>query len=103
MLGCNPPSSKKYFQPITDRGVEESRKELVLLTSDKLKAIDKAATLCVKEAAQGEYLACLFLLLTDSERYGPLKKYLDNNVLIEEQKYPTPQPNTWPYTGHKIK
>ena len=32
---------------------------------------------------------CLFLLLTDNERYGPLKTQLDNNFLMGKQEYPS--------------
>ena len=32
---------------------------------------------------------CLFLLLADDERYGPLKVQLDNNFLMVEQEYPS--------------
>ena len=33
--------------------------------------------------------ACLFLLLADNERYGPLKMQLDNNFLMGIQEYPS--------------
>ena len=80
MLGCTHPSVfKKYFQPMKYRGVEELGKELVALLSGELKTIEEVATLSTKEAAQGEYLVCLFLLLADDEGYGPLKTQLDKS------------------------
>ena len=41
-----------------------------------------------RESASAEYLACLFLLLVDNNRYGPLKSQLDNTFLMGEQEYP---------------
>ena len=67
--------------------MEESGKELGTLLSDELKVIEEAATLSAKEAGQGEYGACLCLLLTDNEKYGTLKTQLDNTLLIGEQDY----------------
>ena len=58
--GLHPSVFKKYFQPIKDRGVEKSGKELTALALDDLKAVEEEATLNAKETAQGEYLACLF-------------------------------------------
>ena len=87
--GLHPSVFKKYFQSMKDKGVEESGKELAVLTSDELKAFDEAATLSAKGVAQGEYLVCLCILLTDHERYGPLQTQLDNNFLMGEQEYPS--------------
>jgi hypothetical protein len=70
-----------------DNGVEESGKELSELSSTELKVIKEATVLAAKEAATGEYLVCLFLLMAEDERYGPLKTQLDNNFLIGEQEY----------------
>ena len=67
------------------RNLKESGMELAKLTQAKLKMIEEEATMNAKEAAQGEYLVCLFLLLTDDERYGPLKAQLDTNFLMEKQ------------------
>ena len=80
---------KKHFQPMIDKRVKDLGKELSTLSTDELKEIDEAAILDAKEAAQNEYLACLFLLLAEDERYGPLKTQLDNNFLMEEQEYPS--------------
>ena len=49
--GLHPSVFKKYFQPMKDRGVEDLGKELATLSTDKLKAIDEAATLSAKEVA----------------------------------------------------
>ena len=64
-------------------------KELAVLMPDKLKTIKEAVTLSAKKAGQGEYLSCMFFLLTDYERYGPLKTQLNNNFLMGEQEYPS--------------
>ena len=40
------------------------------------------------ESACAEYLACLFLLLVDDERFKTLKKTLNNNFLLGRQEYP---------------
>ena len=66
--GLHPSSFKKYFSPMKDKGVDELGKELSALTSDELRVTEEAATLVAKNAATGEYLACLFLLLADNER-----------------------------------
>ena len=71
--GLHPIRLENYFQPMKYRGVEDPGKELTALTPYELEAIKEEATLNAKEAAQGEYLACLFLLLADDEGYGPLK------------------------------
>ena len=36
-----------------------------------------------------EYLACLFLLMANYERYKPLKTELENNFLLGKQDYTT--------------
>ena len=41
-----------------------------------------------RESTEGEYLACLFLLLADDDRFGPLTTQLDNNFIMGEQEYP---------------
>jgi hypothetical protein len=56
------------------------------LQRDEIKArVDAAA----KESACGEYLACLFLLLSDNNRFAALKTNLDNNFLMGKQEYPS--------------
>ena len=87
--GLHPSVFKKYFEPLKERGVKETGMELVKLSEAELKKINEEATTNAKEAAQGEYLACLFLLLADDERYGPLKTQLDNNFLMGKQEYPS--------------
>ena len=67
--------------------MEESGKELTALTPAELEAIKEETTLNAKEAAQGEHLVCMFLLLPDDERYGPLKTQLDVNFLMGKQEY----------------
>ena len=71
--GLHPSVFKKYFQPLKDRAVEGTGKDLAELTAAEIDTIKTEATTAAKEAVQGEYLACLFLLLADDERYGPLK------------------------------
>ena len=41
-----------------------------------------------RESLAGEYLDCLFLLLADDNRFGPLKTQLENNFLMGEHEYP---------------
>ena len=88
-VGLYPSVFKKYFQPPKDKAVEETGRDLVGLTAIELEAIETETTASAKEAAQGEYLVCLFLLLADNERYGPLKTQLDNNFLMGKQEYPS--------------
>ena len=80
---------KKYFQPLKDKAVEETGQDLAALAAAELETTETEATMNTKEAAQGEYFACLFLLLVDDERYGPLKTQLDNNFLMGKQEYPS--------------
>ena len=47
-------------------------------------AIQSEAMKTSKEA----YLACLFLLMADEERYGGVKATLDDNYLLGKQEYP---------------
>ena len=64
--GLHPSVFKKYFQPLKDRAVEETGRDLAKLTAAELETIETEAMTSAKEAAQGEYLACLFLLLADN-------------------------------------
>ena len=59
-----------------------------MLTPANLEEIEEEATLNAKEEAQGEYLACMFLLMANDERYGPLNTQLDNTFLMGKQEYP---------------
>ena len=87
--GLYPSVFKKYFQPLKDKVVEETGKDLAGLTMAELKTIETEATLGAKDAAQGEYFTCMFLMLSDDERYGPLKTQLDSNFLMGKQEYPS--------------
>ena len=87
--GLHPSVLKKYFAPVEARALEKTGKELSELTPAEVKAVKKAATVAEEEAATGEYLVCLFLLLADNERYGPLKTQLDTIFLMGEQEYPS--------------
>ena len=40
------------------------------------------------ESACTEYLACLFLLMSDDERFKMFKKTLNDNFLLGRQEYP---------------
>ena len=62
--------------------MEETGRGLAKLTAAELETIKTEATTRAKEATQGEYLACLFLLLANDKRYDPLKTQLDNNFLM---------------------
>ena len=48
------------------------------------KAIQSKAIKSAKEA----YLACLFILVADNERYGGVKTALEDNYLLGKQEYP---------------
>ena len=87
--GLHPSVFKKYFQPLKDKAVAKTEKDLAALTVTELETIETEATTSAKEAEQREYLACLFLLLVDDERYSPLKTQLDNNFLMGKQEYPS--------------
>ena len=47
-------------------------------------AIQSEATKSSKQA----YLACLFLLMADDDRYGAVKATLDDNYLLGKQEFP---------------
>jgi hypothetical protein len=47
-------------------------------------AIQSEATKISKQA----YLACLFLLMADDERYGGMKAALNSNYLLGKQEFP---------------
>ena len=51
---------------------------------DTKKAIQSEAMKTAKEA----YLACLFILMADDERYGGVKTALGDNYLLGKQEYP---------------
>ena len=40
------------------------------------------------KSAKSAYLACLFLLMADEDRYGGVKATLDDNYLLGKQEYP---------------
>ena len=80
---------KKYFASVEARELEKRGNELSKLTPAELKVVEEEEILTAKEAAPGEYLTCLFLLLADDERYEPLNLQLDNNFLMGEQEYPS--------------
>ena len=83
--GLYPSVFKNYFEPLKERGVKESGMDLDELTQAEIEAFKEEATTNVKEAAQGEYMVCLLLLLADNERYDPLKAQLDNNFTMGKQ------------------
>jgi hypothetical protein len=70
---------------LTSRGItkEEYNAMTGEQTADKM-AIQSEAMKTSKEA----YLACLFLLMADEERYGGVKATLDDNYLLGKQEYP---------------
>jgi len=54
-------------------------------------AISNPATKAVNDApehAKKEFLACLFLLMSDDDRYKPLKTRLHNNFVLGRDEYP---------------
>ena len=66
-----------------------------LVTADSLGAMNPAEKTAlenflqkeVMESSWKEYLACLFLLLVDEERFKPVTMELSNNYLLGKQKY----------------
>ena len=73
--------------------MEELGKELDALMSSKLNVIEEAATLSANEAATGEYLVCLFLLLVDDERYGPHQDVVRQQFLGGRAGVPQQRPD----------
>ena len=61
-----------------------------LVTSDSLAAMSTAEKLALEnclqkeamESSREEYLACLFLLLEDKEKFKPFTTKLNNNYLL---------------------
>ena len=63
-------------------GVEE-------LTDAAKEALEKKFEKPARESATAEYLACLFLLLSDDERFKPLKREMNNNFhVLGSDSYP---------------
>ena len=65
---------KKGITKEVYNGMEETEKEII--QSEAMKS--------TKEA----YLACLFILMVDEERYGGVKTALGDNYLLGKQEYP---------------
>ena len=86
--GLHPAVFKRHFPICKEQELLKTGKALSALTPDEVDELEEKSTEAAKEAATSEYLACLFLLLSDDERFGPLKNELDNNFLMGEQEYP---------------
>ena len=65
------------IKEISNDEYQEMKKELQKPLEDKSMKSSKQA-----------YLACLFLLMADEERYGGVKATLDDNYLLGKQEYP---------------
>ena len=85
----HPSVFKRQFALMKDKGVEKTGKLLADLTAVELKDINKKAAKATKEAVTGDYMMCLFLLLTNNKRCSLLKTQLDNTFLMGEQGYPS--------------
>ena len=59
------------------------------LNDAEKEALEKKSEKPAQESATAEYLACLFLLLADDDRFKPLKREMNNNFhLLESDSYP---------------
>jgi hypothetical protein len=73
---------KRHFVSMREKRAKKRGKKLKDLLATELTGIEEKATKGAKEAATGEYLTSLVLLLAGNERYGLLKTQLDNNFLM---------------------
>ena len=76
-VGMPPAVFKRHVDPMKANLVLKTGKLLVVLTNNKVKALENAVIKAAKKAATGEHLACLLLLLVDDNRFGPLKTKLN--------------------------
>ena len=63
---------------------------IAALTPTEREALEKKSEKPAQESATAEYLACLFLLLANDDRFKPLKREMNNNfhLLGNQGKYP---------------
>ena len=62
------------------------------MTKETYDAMDEAGRKTIQsevmKTAKEAYLACLFILMADDERYGGIKTALGDNYLLGKQEYP---------------
>ena len=79
---------QRHLENVIAKDVRASNIDVTALDDNAKKALQEKHEKPARDSASGEYLACLFLLLADNDRFGPLKLQLDNNFLVGEQEYP---------------
>ena len=85
---CPPLVYQRHLENIIAKDLVKSNTDVASLDDTAKNALKKKHEKPAREISAGEYLACLFLLLADNNRFGPLKTQLDNNFLMGEQEYP---------------
>lgn len=86
-VGFHPVVYGKHLTTATLRE-EMTTKILVKMTTDTQRNdIEAQVNVAMKEDIQGEYPACLFLLLFDNRRFATIKTNLYNNFLMGKQEY----------------
>ena len=86
--GLHPSVYQRHLKNVIAKDVRASNIDITALDDKPKKALQEKHEKPARDSASGEYLACLFLLLADDDRFGPLKTQLDNNFLMGEQEYP---------------
>ena len=99
--GLHPVVFKRHCGPMKDKEVLKTGKTLVELMEGEVTVVDAVATEAAKEAATGEYLVCLFLLLADDDRFGLLKTELDNIFLMGPRLSRVPNENKGTIQPHR--
>ena len=79
---------QRHLENVIAKNARASNIDVTALDDAAKKALAAKHKKPARESAAGEYLACLFLLLADNDRFRPLKLQLDNNFLMGEQEYP---------------
>ena len=79
---------QRNLAAVIAKDLAKSNTNQVFLDAAAKTALKKKFEKPSRESLAGEYLACLFLLLADDNRFGPLKIQLGNNFLMGEYEYP---------------
>ena len=86
--GLHPSEYQRHLEIIIAKDLVKSNTDVTSLDDAAKNALKKKHEKPARESLAGEYLACLFLLLADDNRFGPLKTQLDNNFMMGKQEYP---------------
>ena len=86
--GLHPSVYQRHLELIIAKDLVKSNTDVATLDDAAKNTLKKKHEKPARESAAGEYLACLFLLLADDNRFGPLKTQLENNFLMGEHEYP---------------